>query len=103
MEPLPGQSLKGGKMTIIDVLGYSAAIATTASFFPQVYKVFKTKKTEDLSLGMFILFCLGTCCWSIYGLMMKSFPITLANTVTMLLTLYILYMKVKNVGAEKNR
>ncbi len=83
-------------MTFTDVLGYLAAIGTTSSFIPQAYKVFKTKKTDDLSLGMFLFFCLGTCLWLIYGLLVRSYPVAVANFVTLILAAYILYMKIRN-------
>ncbi|MCX6122660.1 MAG: SemiSWEET transporter [Ignavibacteriales bacterium] len=71
-------------------------MGTTSSFIPQAYKVFKTKKTEDLSLGIFLLFCGGTVLWIIYGAMIKSFPVLLANSVTFVLAFYILMMKIKH-------
>ncbi len=82
-------------MFFVEVVGILAAIGTTSSFIPQAYKVFKTKKTEDLSLGMFLLFCGGTIFWIIYGAMIKSFPVLLANSVTFVLAFYILIMKIK--------
>ena len=84
------------EMIYVEVLGILAAIGTTSSFIPQAYKVFKTKKTEDLSLGMFLLFCGGTVLWIIYGAMIKSFPVLLANSVTFVLAFYILMMKIKH-------
>ncbi len=79
-----------------DLLGILAAIGTTSSFIPQAYKVYRTKKTEDLSLGMFLLFCIGTFFWILYGFLIKSFPVTLANVLTFVMALYILFMKVKH-------
>ncbi|MGA2142732.1 MAG: SemiSWEET transporter [Brevinematales bacterium] len=84
-------------MTITDILGYLAAIGTTSSFLPQAYKVYKTKKTEDLSLGMFLFFCLGTMLWLIYGLLSRAYPVAIANLVTFILASYILYMKIRNM------
>jgi len=83
-------------MIYVELIGVLAAIGTTSSFIPQAYKVFKTKKTEDLSLGMFLLFCGGTVLWIIYGAMIKSFPVLLANSVTFILAFYILIMKIKH-------
>ncbi len=83
-------------MVIVEVLGTLAAIGTTSSFIPQAYKVFKTKKTEDLSLGMFLLFCGGTLLWLVYGLLIKAFPVVLANCVTFVMAFYILLMKIKH-------
>ena len=83
-------------MIYVELIGVLAAIGTTSSFIPQAYKVFKTKKTEDLSLGIFLLFCVGTVLWIIYGAMIKSFPVLLANSVTFILAFYILIMKIKH-------
>ena len=46
-------------------LGYFAAICTTIAFIPQAIKVYKTKHTKDISLGMFLLLILvavEACC-----------------------------------------
>jgi MtN3 and saliva related transmembrane protein len=83
-------------MISIDGIGLVAAILTTTSFIPQAYKVYKTRKTEDLSLGMFLLFTLGVFLWFIYGLLLYLVPVILANLVTLMLTFYILVMKIKH-------
>lgn len=77
------------------IIGYAAAVCTTSSFIPQAYKVFKTKRTIDISLGMFLLMTLGVLFWLIYGLIVNSAPIIAANFITLLLALYIFVMKVK--------
>lgn len=83
--------------------GYLAAFCTTASFLPQVIKVFKTKHTKDISLGMFLLMTAGVSFWLIYGLMISSPPIIMANTVTVVLSFYILFMKVRLDGLNLNK
>ena len=76
-------------------IGYAAALFTTASFVPQAYKVFKTKRTSDISFGMFLLMTLGIFLWIIYGLILVSVPIIAANVITLILALYIFIMKLK--------
>ncbi len=76
-------------------IGYAAALFTTASFVPQAYKVFKTKRTSDISFGMFLLMTLGIFFWIIYGLILVSAPIIVANVITLILALYIFIMKLK--------
>lgn len=82
-------------MTYSDSIGFIAALLTTFSFIPQAYKVYKTQKTTDLSLGMFSLFTLGVLLWTIYGILLAAFPIILANTITFILAFYILIMKIR--------
>jgi MtN3 and saliva related transmembrane protein len=79
---------------IIFVFGYIAAACTTISFIPQAIKVFKSKSTKDISLGMFLLMTSGVFFWLVYGLMINSFPIIIANAVTLFLSVYILLMKI---------
>lgn len=79
-----------------ELVGYLAAFFTTVAFIPQAYKVFKTNQTKDLSLSLFIIFSLGVLMWLIYGLLLNSIPMTIANTITLLLSLYILYKKIKS-------
>lgn len=80
---------------ISTIFGYIAAACTTISFVPQAIKVYKTKSTKDISLGMFLLMSTGVAFWLIYGLMINSYPIVLANAVTLFLSFYILIMKIK--------
>jgi MtN3 and saliva related transmembrane protein len=83
-------------MDLKDLIGIIAAIGTTSSFIPQAYKVYKTKKTGDLSLGMFLFFCAGTLLWTVYGAIVHSLPIIIANSVTFGMSLYILVVKIKS-------
>lgn len=78
---------------MIDLLGYTAAFCTTVAFVPQAWKVYRTKQTNDLSLGMFTLFTAGVALWLGYGVLIASAPIYIANTFTLLLAGYILVMK----------
>ena len=80
-------------MEPVDLLGYTAAFCTTVAFVPQAWKVYRTKQTNDLSLGMFALFTAGVALWLAYGVLIASAPIYIANTFTLLLAGYILVMK----------
>ena len=78
-----------------ELVGYLAAFLTTVAFIPQAYKVFKTNQTKDLSLSLFIAFSLGVFMWLVYGIMLESIPMTMANSITLFLSLYILYKKIR--------
>jgi MtN3 and saliva related transmembrane protein len=70
---------------------------------PQVIKVYKTKKTNDISTGMFILFITGLLLWLAYGIIVSSIPIIAANSVTAILSIYILFMKIKLDHGKKEK
>lgn len=79
----------------LEGIGTIAAICTTASFLPQLVRVWQRKSARDISLTMFLLFVFGVGCWLVYGLGIGSWPVTAANAVTLALTLAILVLKIR--------
>ncbi|MBC8284659.1 MAG: SemiSWEET transporter [Nitrospinae bacterium] len=77
------------------LLGSFAGFLTTAAFIPQVWKTWKTKSASDLSLAMFSIFSFGVLCWLGYGIWIDQIPIIFWNTVTLMLALALLVMKLK--------
>jgi MtN3 and saliva related transmembrane protein len=82
-------------MDLTNGLGLLAGGLTTAAFVPQVTKIWRSKSAEDVSLKMFVAFCLGVGLWLTYGVIKKDWAIILTNGVTLLLALAILAMKIK--------
>jgi MtN3 and saliva related transmembrane protein len=82
-------------MDSIFIVGIIAAILTTAAFVPQVIKAHQSKHTHDLSLLMYVLFAAGITLWIIYGLSLNSIPVIAANSVTLVLSLYLIFLKIK--------
>ena len=78
-----------------DWIGSAAATLTTISFIPQAVRIFRTRHTTDISLGMYALFTLGVTLWLAYGIELDSWPIIVANSVTLLLAGTVLAMKIK--------
>ncbi|MDO8813211.1 MAG: SemiSWEET transporter [Gallionella sp.] len=78
-----------------DWIGSAAATLTTTAFIPQAWKVWRTRHTADISLGMYALFTLGVAMWLIYGILLESWPIIIANCITLLLAGLVLVMKLK--------
>ncbi len=77
------------------VIGLIAAALTTVSFLPQVSKIIKTRHTKDISLLMYAIFSLGILLWLIYGILLGSLPIILANGVTLILVVFVLILKIR--------
>lgn len=78
---------------MIDFIGFLAAFCTTIAFLPQAFKVWKTKSTKDISLSMFIIFTSGVALWLLYGTIINNFPLIIANTITLVLSVFILIYK----------
>ena len=56
----------------IEIVGLVAAALTTAAFVPQVYKTWKTKSADELSLTMYLVFFTGIMLWLAYGILLNS-------------------------------
>lgn len=82
-------------MAMQDIIGTIAATLTTSCFIPQALRVVRTRHTKDISLSMYIMFCSGVLCWLVYGWIIKSWPVVIANGITLPLALIILYTKVQ--------
>ncbi len=48
------------------MIGSIAAILTTFAFLPQVVRVVKTKDTESIALGMYVMQVIGIALWISY-------------------------------------
>ena len=79
---------------MIDALGFAAATLTTLAFLPQVLKSWKQRAVDDLSLGMLVALNLGIALWIAYGLIIGSFPLVVANVVTLVFTAILLGLKI---------
>jgi MtN3 and saliva related transmembrane protein len=86
---------KMNTMNITDWIGSAAAALTTTSFIPQAWKIWRTRHTADISLGMYAFFTFGVALWLIYGILLASWPIIIANSITLLLAGTVLVMKLK--------
>ena len=82
-------------MSITDWIGSIAAALTTVAFVPQVWKVWRTRHAHDISLGMYSLFTCGVAMWLVYGVLLGSWPIVIANSTTLLLAGAVLLMKLR--------
>ncbi len=90
-------------MTLIDSLGYAAATLTTAAFVPQAWLTFRSRDVSGISLAMYSVFTLGIALWLAYGVLLRAWPIVVANAVTLLLAAGILAMKLRLMNRPARR
>lgn len=77
-------------------VGFAAAIFTSAAYLPQVIRVWKTRRTQDVSLGMFLVMTVGLLCWLTYGVLNMDWPVIVCNAAALVMTTIILIFKVKH-------
>ena len=80
----------------IELLGLAAAFLTTFGFVPQVIQMVKTKDTSSISLSMYVVLVTGVSLWLVYGILLQRPAIILANSVSMILQLWIIIIKLKH-------
>ena len=82
----------------IDIVGYTAAVVTNISIFPQAYDVFIIVNTGEynkligISPYMFFLQCSGCAMWFIYAYLTNLLPIMIGSTTCFIPSSYILMM-----------
>ena len=76
-------------------LGFIAAILTPGSFVPQAVMTIRSRNTSGISLAMYVIFTIGVASWLAYGIAIMSWPMILANTVTLGLAATILALKIR--------
>jgi MtN3 and saliva related transmembrane protein len=79
----------------VDGIGFVAAFCTTVAFVPQLVRVLKLRSAREISLGTFLLFSIGIFLWLLYGIYSGSKPVIASNAATLVLSLSILYLKVR--------
>lgn len=82
-------------MDYVVLIGYLAATLTTVAFLPQLVKTWRQRSAKDVSYAMLLIFSTGVFCWLIYGILIHSLPIIFANSITLILNLLILILKIK--------
>lgn len=80
-----------------NIIGSIAAMLTTISFIPQAYQSWKTRDLSGISLPMYTLFSTGVAFWLFYGLMIMSWPVIIANGITLVLACAVLLLKIQSL------
>lgn len=77
---------------IVQIIGFTAAAASVASFVPQAWKIIKSRKTDDLSAPMYVLTSIGFALWLIFGIARDEWALIVPNALCLAATLFILMM-----------
>ena len=60
---------------MIDTIGYVAGFLAMISFLPQVIKTLRTRRTDDISMGMLLLTLITNILYMIYGSLLELYPV----------------------------
>ncbi|MEI9917609.1 MAG: SemiSWEET transporter [Bacteroidota bacterium] len=84
----------------VQVLGFVAGICTAVSLIPQIVKIVKEKKAQDISVTYLFVLLFGIALWITYGIMRKDAPVIATNVLSALIniTTIILGVRYKKQG-----
>ncbi len=82
-------------MDKVQIIGIAAGILTSISMLPQLIKILKEKKAENVSVWMILILILGLALWTIYGFMKKDWPIIITNAFSVLLNITLMFFRYK--------
>ena len=80
-------------MTWVELAGHAGSFLSSVTFIPQVYKVWKSKSADDLSIYMLFIIFLSTIVWIIYGVNLSLAPVYICNSIIGTLSLMLIYFK----------
>jgi len=87
-------------MNAATLVGAVAAICSTVSFAPQAVQIILTRKTKDISVGMYLLTVTGFVAWTAYGVLLGKWPLIASNGICLALSTFILVMKLLPQGKK---
>ncbi|HYF69850.1 MAG TPA: SemiSWEET transporter [Ohtaekwangia sp.] len=82
-------------MEFTEIVGVTAGVFTAVSLLPQLIKLVKHKKAEDISLFYLIILLCGLSLWVYYGFLRDDLPIILTNSFSLLLNIITLILGAK--------
>ena len=81
--------------TIIQLTGIVAGSITALSMLPQLIKIIKEKKVEDISIWMLIALIIGLVFWTFYGFLKHDIPILVTNSFSLLVNFILIGLRIK--------
>lgn len=76
-------------------IGIGAGVLTAISMLPQLFKIIKEKKADDISFGMLIVLMAGIAGWIWYGIVKTDYPIIATNSFSFLVNSVLLGLSVR--------
>jgi len=77
----------------LELLGLLAGAITSIGFLPQIFRGYKTKKLDDISIYMPVVLAIGMTLWFIYGLLIEGLAVVVANAFGVTCCLVLIIMK----------
>lgn len=78
---------------VANIVGSAAAVCSVTSFAPQMLKIWKSRDASSVSLRTYALTVTCFALWVGYGVMTGAWPVTVANSLALMMSAGVLAMK----------
>jgi MtN3 and saliva related transmembrane protein len=82
-------------MNTTQLIGIVAGILTATSMLPQLVKIIKHKKADDVSMFMLIVLLSGLATWIVYGILREDWPIIVTNCFSFIINVLMVIFRIK--------
>jgi MtN3 and saliva related transmembrane protein len=79
----------------IDKLCIIAAVFMPLTTLPQIFKLYSTQEAGDLSLAMWVLYCIGVIPFLLYGIIHKEKQLIILNVMWLTVQMVMIYGIIK--------
>jgi MtN3 and saliva related transmembrane protein len=76
------------------IVGTVGILSTSAQLIPQVIKSVRTRRVDDLSIGLSIIVGISALSWFVYGIHLRDVPLITANLINLIGALILFGLKV---------
>lgn len=90
---------------LVNAFGVVAGLCSMTSFIPQILKIIRERDASAISLVMYAVTIVGFACWTTYGALSGSWPVTVSNAICLVLviTIFALRLRFGGEGASGKR
>jgi len=83
-----------------EIVGIAAGICTSSSLLPQLVKMVRGKKAEDISLFYLLILFTGLGLWIWYGILRQDVPILVTNGFSLVINGIIIVLGIRYKRAQ---
>lgn len=81
-------------MNVIIITGIAASFLSAISSIPQLIRIIKDKKAENVSACMLIILIAGLLLWIYYGVLLKDIILITSNVISVLINSAVLFFTI---------
>jgi len=80
---------------VLEIVGYLAGFIVAIALLPQVFKVWKTKSTKDISITWNLILMAGLLLWAVYGIANVIPPLAIFASIEFLIASSLFILKLR--------